>query len=367
MGKKGKKKKEKLTGTPDVVKFKQTREFFLLKECVNCQESLPFVAIDRLDTYSFQKVSRFLNMVGLLAEFLQVDSNKDYRFNEHHEFLAPQPQYFPFGYDADVIRSAREVQDNPVAKFNGKDYPYPEELRTSSEEFLKAVDRYMTRIASEIEPKFKDDFGAGLKKFKADLKETLSVFDEIWMKYEHEYMKAKHKILDEVFMPIAKLVTTESALTQAEERLDIRAKQALENEFIMHAQDFIHTLFPETRAEEMPADTIPLAEACVFYETKCTEEWLHLAKHLIKDYLELRIFVMNIPKDRIHPEHQENTQMCRLLRNFHTSVMEAREALAFVAKLPRLFDSKTSDWMTRKLLEPDLKHIQKVQALGADK
>mmetsp|Transcript_3045 Transcript_3045/g.3542 ORF Transcript_3045/g.3542 Transcript_3045/m.3542 type:complete len:120 (-) Transcript_3045:45-404(-) len=80
MGKKGKKKKAKDTGTPDVVKFKGTREFCLLKESVTIQESLPFVAVDPLDDLAFKKVARFLNMVGLLAEHLQVQSNKDYRF-----------------------------------------------------------------------------------------------------------------------------------------------------------------------------------------------------------------------------------------------------------------------------------------------
>ena len=55
-GKKGKGKKSKITGTPDVVKFKQTREFYLLKECVSIQESLPYVASEPLDDVAFKKV-----------------------------------------------------------------------------------------------------------------------------------------------------------------------------------------------------------------------------------------------------------------------------------------------------------------------
>ncbi|CAE8703145.1 unnamed protein product, partial [Polarella glacialis] len=103
MGKKGKKKKAKITGTPDVVKFKQTREFWLLQECVTIQESLPFVAVDALDEQSYKKVARFLNMLGLLAEHLGIHTDKDCRFNFHHQYMSPTPQFFPFGYDVNVI------------------------------------------------------------------------------------------------------------------------------------------------------------------------------------------------------------------------------------------------------------------------
>jgi len=366
MGKKGKKKKEKLTGTPDVVKFKMTREFHLLKECVSIQESLPFVASDILDDFSTKKVARFLNMVGLLSEFLQVGTKKDYRFMYHHQFLAPTPQFFPNGYDADIIKAARKIMERPIDTYNGKEYTFPEELRQLSDKFLKDVDSYMTKIASFIEPSLKDDFSAsGLKKFKWDFKELLTHFDNMWMEFEREYVKARHGILTEVFLPIEKLVSTEARLTTAEEKLDIEAKQALEADFVAAVEEFINVLYPDTANQKFPADVIQLAEACIFYETKCTEEWLHLAKYLIKDYLELRLFVANIPQTRVVPQHLDNQSFMRLLQNFHKSVIEATEALEFVAQLPKLIHAKTSNWMTRKLLEPDLKHIQKGVAMEA--
>jgi len=42
--------------------------------------------------------------------------------------------------------------------FNGHEYPYPEDLKNHSEKFLKDVDSYMTKIASYVEPRLKDDF-----------------------------------------------------------------------------------------------------------------------------------------------------------------------------------------------------------------
>lgn len=367
MGKKGgKKKKQKITGTPDVVKFKQSREFSLLKECVVIQESLPFVAVDALDDLAFKKVARFLNMVGLLGEHLQIESKKDYRFNYHHKYLAPVPQFFPFGFDVDVIRSARMVQEKPVVSFNGQEYTYPEVLRERSEKFLKDVDSYMTKIASMIEPKLKDDFMSGLKRFKAELKEDLVIFDELWVKYEQEYLKERHTILSEVFEPVDRLIVTENQLSAAEERLDIESKQKLENEFIKHIEDFTNSCFPDTCAEKFPEDVIPLAEACIFYESKCTEEWLTLAKYLIKDYLELRVYITKIPEERIVPALKENATLMRLLEKFHASVLAAKDALEFVSKLPKLIHAKTADWMTKTLLEPDLKYIRKTAHLAVE-
>jgi len=369
MGKKGgKKKKQKITGTPDVVKFKQSREFYLLRECVSIQESLPFVAVDALDELAFKKVARFLNMVGLMAEFLQVESKKDYRFNNHHKYLAPVPQFFPFGFDVDVIRAARQVQEKPSVAYNNQDYQYPEELRALSEKFLKDVDSYMTKIASEIEPRLKDDFATGLKRFKWELKEDLVVFDELWVKFELEYVKARHSILAEVFAPVDRLIVTEVQLTQAEERRDIDAKQRLENDFVKAIKDFTNMCFPESAGETFPDDVIPLAEACIFYESKCTEEWLHLSKYLIKDYLELRVYITKIPLERIKPMLKENATLMRLLKSFHASVLAGKEALIFVSKLPRLIHAKTAgaDWLTKSALEPDLKYIQKTAHLALE-
>lgn len=366
MGKKGKKKKGKPTGTPDVVKFKATREFWLLKECVTIQESLPFVAVDALDDYSFMKVARFLNMVGLLAEHLQVNSSKDYRFNYHHKYLAPTPQFFPFGFDVDIIRQARHVQEKPGITYNGAEYPFAQAMRQLSEKFLKDVDSYMTKIASEIEPRLKDDFATGLKRFKVELKEDLEVFDQLWIKFESEYVKARHEILAKVFEPVDRLVTLEMMLTQAEERLDIEAKQTLENELVRWVERFARMLMPELPLQEFPDDVIPLAEACIFYESKSTDEWLHLAKYLIKDYLELRIYISQIPEVRLQPQLKENRTMMRLLKNFHQSVLEAQPALDFVSRLPKLIHAKTSNWMTKKLLEPDLKYIQNTAHLALE-
>jgi hypothetical protein len=368
MGKKGgKKKKAKVTGTPDVQKFKASREFWLLKECVTIQESLPFVAVDALDDLAFKKVARFLNMVGLLGEHLQVESKKDYRFNHHHKYLSPVPQFFPFGFDVDVIRSARLVQEKPSVVYNGQTYDFPEELRALSEKFLKDVDSYMTKIASTIEPRLKDDFATGLKRFKqVDLKEPLEVFDELWVQFELEYVKARLAVLNEVFAPVDRLISTEVQLTRAEERLDIENKQRLENEFVRAIEDFTQMCFPETAGEAFPEDVIPLAEACIFYESKCTEEWLLLAKYLLKDYLELRVYITQIPEERIKPQLKENATLMRLLKSFNASVLEAREALLFVSKLPKLIHAKTTDWMTKKTLEPDLQYIQKTAHLALE-
>jgi len=224
----------------------------------------------------------------------------------------------------------------------------------------------MTKIASEIEPRLRDDFATGLKRFKFELKEDIEVFDTLWMEYETKYLKCRCDIMSKAFAPIDKLVTIELMLSNAEERLDIELKQRLENEFVYTVEEFTHVVFPDTRAETFPDDTIPLAESCIFYEDKCTDEWLHHAKHLIKEYLELRNYIKNVPIERLRSNLKQNPTLMRLLRNFYDTVIAAKEALEFVALCPKLIHSKTSDWMTSKRLEPDLRYIHETAQLSLE-
>ena len=50
--------------------------------------------------------------------------------------------------------------------------------------FLREVDTTMTKLASEIEPRLKDDFAPGLPRFKAELKEDIQLFDKLWVDFE---------------------------------------------------------------------------------------------------------------------------------------------------------------------------------------
>jgi len=156
-------------------------------------------------------------------------------------------------------------------------------------------------------------------------------------------------------------------LSNAEERLDIEAKQTLENTLAGEIEKITNLLIPETEQHQFPKDTIPLAEACIFYESKCSEEWLHNAKWLLKDYLELRLYIAKIPEERMSPELKDNAVFIRFLKKFHESVLEARGALDFVSKLPKIIHAKTSsNWMTKKLLEPDLRYIQQTAHLAME-
>jgi len=317
-----------------------------------------------LDDFAYKKVARFFNMVSLLADFLGVHSNKDYRFNYFHRYLSPTPQFFPTGFDVNVIREARTAKDKPGLTFNGELHTYDPSVKDEADKFLREVDSVMTKIASEIEPRLKDDFAPGLPRFKAELKIDIEKFDALWVAFEEQFVKARHEIMTKVFEQVEQIISVEMELTQAEERHDIDAKQRLENEFVHVVEQFTNKLFPETAVEKFPTDVIPLAEACIFYESKCTEEWLQLAKHLIYEYLELRIYVMKIPEQRLSPQLKENPQFMKHLKRFHTATLAAREALDFVSKLPQLIHAKTSDWMTKRLLEPDLRYIQKTAALS---
>jgi len=248
------------------------------------------------------------------------------------------------------------VVDNPFIMFNGKEYSFPEDLKHKADDFLKHLDIFLTNVAGVIDVALADDFvNGGLKHFRSTLADKLRQHDHEWVKFEEAYLQEMLAIHTEVFAPVDKLVMLESRLTQAEERQDIPAKQQLENELVGALEQFINLLYPDT-AEHIPFldDVIPLAEAAVFYESKGTAEGLNLCKHLIKSYVELRIYITNIRTERLHPQLHDNKAFCRQLKNFHQSVLDAHDALEMVSRRPRLLDCKTEGWMTKVLLETEV-------------
>jgi len=360
MGKKGKKRKEKITGTPDVVKFKGTRDFQTLKEAVQVQEALPFVQSDMLDEPAWRKVARFLNILDLLGQWAcngdkSLQNNKHYRFKYHHKFGLPAPQYFPSGYTRGIVEAARNLCDQPFISFNGKEYAFDENLRSEADIFLRQIDVFLTGVAQTIELALKDDFtNGGLKQFKGTLGQKLSDNDNDWIRFENAYLVRMHEIHTEVFAPIEILVNLENKLSAAEMRGSIQEKQDLENLLVGKLEEFINEVYPDTKQSTFCEDVIEMAEAAVFYSSKCSPEGLNLCKHLIKAYLELRIYITNIRVDRLLPDLHDNKAFCRLLQQFHKSVLAASATLDKMSRLPRLIECKTEGWMTKALLEPEI-------------
>ncbi|KAF4754499.1 hypothetical protein FOZ63_009011, partial [Perkinsus olseni] len=188
MGKKGGKKKEKITGTPDVVRFKTTTTYYAtLRECAQLQESLPFVASDPMAEDEYKKVARFLSMLGMLCDMCEVQSDKGYRTRNYHKLLDPRPNFDPKGFPVAVVQAARGIQDEPSLCYNGKRYQFSDEVKEKAESFLKDIDREMNLIAGYIEPALKSDFGQGLRTFKVELTDKLMEFDEMFVEFEQIY------------------------------------------------------------------------------------------------------------------------------------------------------------------------------------
>ena len=389
MGKKGKGKKEKLTGTAEVIKFKGTKTFQLLKECVVIQESLPFVASDNLDEHATRKVARFVHMLGLLYELYSPggvnDASvpgqeqpeqpaKDYRFQLHHRLASPEPQYFPHGYPTELISVARNLVHSNKVQYNNNTYEFPAEIQAEAESFLKRLDAEMTKVASFIEPCLKNDIAQGLKKFGQELKVHLDEFDALWCGFEHRYLQERLVVDNEIFRPVDVIYELELKLSAAEEAGHMAEKGRIEDEFADRVQDLVNLLYRETVDKSFHPSPLSLAEACVFYESKVTPEWLTQCKLVIKDYLELRTEVAKMSGDSSHRLNREykspaNNTLTRLLKKFYASVISATDALAFVSQLPAITHTKkrpdalgvapqdgpnNGAWMTKRQLAPDL-------------
>jgi hypothetical protein len=379
MGKKG--KKAKVTGTQDVVRFKTTppgmQTFKALEGLVAIYTELPEVSRDMLSAADLRKLGKFFTMLGALAEFTKCEhlesGGKNYRFQLHHPYLTPPPQYNPCGYRIDLISRSRKVLDTPALKLNGKAYQWSTfkklcpDLITECDTFLGAVDKMSLSIPEFIKENLPDFAPGGLKKFKNDLYDRMFKFDAMWRAHEQLMMQVWLEIHNDVFKPISVMVQIEAEMSKAEELEDMQEKQKLEEELVKAAEEFYNVVYPpkqlgankwEERAA-WPDEVIPLAEACVFYESKMDQERLNLCRYVLKAFMELRKAISDVPIDRIHEEYTKNEDLVRVLGCFQRAIMDALEPLEHTAGLPRIGNFKREQWMTRAVLEPEVDDINR--------
>merc|ERR1719460_2788635 len=154
------------------------------------------------------------------------------------------------------------------------------------------------------------------------------------------------EIHNDVFKPI-------SVMGQLEEEL-VKAAEAFYN--LGHPPKQLGANKWEER-EPWPDEVIPLAEACVFYESKMDAERLNLCRYVLKAFMELRKAISDVPIDRIHEEYSKNEDLVRVLGCFQRAITDALEPLEHTAGLPRIGNFKREQWMTRAVLEPEVDDI----------
>ena len=360
-------KKAKITGTPDVVKFKGTRPFNLLKSIISLQEQRSLMSTDFLEEVEYGRISRLLHLLGLLAADLGIEPPhadclqdmdsaepevhpKDYRFHLHHDVLAPAPQIFPTGYPVDVIRQARAVIEKPVLLANRREYLYRGDFREACDDFLKHVDRRVIEMSSFIEVKVKADFKDGLKPFKSDLIAQLSDFDAAWGEFEKFLLTEKLRVNKLIFADVDRLVSLERQISSVERslvtcgRLEVNdlslTKAELEAGFTKTTTKLVNELLIPANIRP---ESITLAESCLFYGKRIQSSALGDA--VVKAYMELRSLLSS--GLRLKQDFKTNDEFIRALTNFKVAVENASPALEMAETLPRVAGVKTSGFLTK--------------------
>lgn len=353
-------KKAKITGTPDVVKFKGTRAFSVLKGIISLQEQRILMSTDFLEEAEYGRISRLLHLFGLLVHDLLVEPAhpepsedteghpKDYRLHLHHNLVLPAPQLFPEGYSVSLVRQARAVIEKPSILVNRREYLYREDLKEASDEFLKNTDRRVIEMSSFIEVKLKSDFKDGLKLFKEELIKQLVEFDASWRSFERFFMQEKLRVNALIFEDVDKLVKTEERISDVEkalvagheaEEMAIK-KSALEQEFTKLVGKLVSEL---VNSVSIPSEALTLAESCLFYTDRIPDH--HSARPLVKAYMELRNIVCS--DLRLHQELKTNDAFLRALINFKTAAEMAAPALECAKSLPRVAGIKKKHFITK--------------------
>ena len=248
----------------------------------------------------------------------KVQKPKQFRSVYHHKLAKPLPNWFAQGYPVNIVRSAREIMDlGTDVVINGMTHSFPSQFAVQSEEFLKGLDRLITQIISFVDQAIRNHFSAGLTLWRKNFQLLIGQFDDHWDRWEEVYLRELLRIHENALAPIELLVNIESQITEAEENGDTETQRAKQAQFISAVITFHKALFPPDEAEDSPRctspcdedveDSLSLAEACVFYEKRVGSRLADQAKMILKHYLDFRIFVTNIPANRVDPQHMNNS------------------------------------------------------------
>eukprot|EP00388_Colpodella_angusta_P019125 GDKJ01047784.1.p1 GENE.GDKJ01047784.1~~GDKJ01047784.1.p1 ORF type:complete len:685 (-),score=171.53 GDKJ01047784.1:386-2440(-) len=355
--------KKKLTGTPDVQKFKVLPEFAVLEEILKMkvENTLIYPEAVVFDATAELYLARLLNLFSQLSKYFgtfryePVVAKKDYRFHNTHNLAAPEPQYFPNGYNLETINLARKAQSSlpPALTYNGVQYPFgvvPSKrtavVNSESESspviaidalsagFLAETSKMMHDIIEMIERDVGSDFSNSLTKFKEDMTLQMQKFDAYWVEFEQMITSLAKNVHARVLQPLVNLIQTEAQLTAVEESGDRNweRKQELERKLTMQIGEFTHFLFEETRSLHFPIDSFELAEAGMFFSSRLDTKSINICRHIVKDFIQVRLELERINIDRCPLEFREDKALCRSILNLASSIKNATLNAAPVGK-----------------------------------
>ena len=353
MTKKG--KKQKITGTPDVVQFKSTRTFLVASAVGSLA---PFSVSTEPQEHSYlDKLSYSVHLISLLSLDYGVGTDKDYRFQLHHPTSLPTPQFYPSGYPSAVISSARSMIENPFLTLNASKHSFTEDLKTAAVDFLRVIDESLNLIVGHCSSGVKNDFvDGGLKKWKAELKGLLEKFDISWCVFEKYVMTETLAINSRLLGPLCDLINAETILVAIESHsvIDGAQKQKAERQFVSEFGKVMLAYFPEKiiamKNAQIDDNIVSLSETVLFFEARLSPEVVKQATDVLRTYVELRLLL----KGRFHPEIRLNEKLTRALNNFSDAIDLADQVTSIGNQLPSLVGIKKEFWFTKAAIEPEL-------------
>jgi hypothetical protein len=233
------------------------------------------------------------------------------------------------------------------------------DLQEKCNDFLELVDKCSMNVPSYVQDQL-PDFPTGLKKFRLEVVQKLDKLETGWTTHEALIMEVWHKIHEDVFEPITKMVEIEADLTLAEEEGNMKAKQKLENDLCKAIEECYNIIFEPKKGETpQPWHELigPLSEGCVFYQTKSAPDDINQARYTIMSFVELRRYIADIPTERLHETFKENEKLCRLLQKFKNAVFDSSAALDHTDLLPPILNFKSDRWMTKEALAEEVEDI----------
>ena len=360
----GKKGKKKITGAPDVVLFKSTHEFLILRALADMVIEYPAVAKrEELTVDETFKFSNVLHYVGVLASNRAIGSNKEYRFQLQHPLSLPRPQLYPQGYPIDVVKIARRVIERTQIVLNQQEFTYSAETIAAAITFLTAVETEAQTICLFVDEQLKSDFADSLEKFNGDLFLKLTSFDSKWCVFETLILGETRKFHDIALDKLSAAVLAENVLSNVEraKEFDPEKKRIQERKFISSCCDLAKCL--RLPLSDIPENVLELAETVIFFSSRFPAELSQASREIFEASVSLRL-IISARTFRVNPDLSENLELILALTRLATAVSLGEDALRVAGLLPGVYGLKKSGWLVKasvaKNIRKQLEILQKL-------
>lgn len=356
--------------------FKYSSQYInLLKAFTYANNLILIKGEDRFDTDSTsgaKACKKFLNQLELLmTSFGLKGENREYRkkFTKAYFYLFEKKKLC---FLTEILGSAQEA--TPYIVVNGDEYIFSNEVLDFGNLLMNSFCSLIMSI-NDIVKKIRDElFFKDIKKVKGELKNSLVIFDQNWVKYEEKYIFELIDIEKKSRKIIIDAINIENEITLYENKSNLKGKLVLNdkkyNQLRVKLIEIILKINKVANEEgkgrsDLPVDILFKAEKVLVTVSENQSKGMRNLAFKIKNSVQnLRLLLRKYSKyiEEIDPQLKNNKKLSKLLLNFENKWEQGKiylmndnkfNQLLFFSQIIEIICEKYNKYSIRELIEND--------------